>query len=55
MLLIDIRKLISVALAIALITTITLFALGRLRGIYFWSTAAVAGIFAYWILPRMKK
>ncbi len=48
------KKAVSVAVVIAVISNLVLFGFGRISPVPFWSVIAVAAIFAYAVLPRLK-
>ena len=50
----DIKKQLTVSLIVVLVVNMVLFALGKASQTTFWATIAIIGVFAYFILPRIK-
>jgi len=48
-------KILSLFLVFVVVSTFTLMILGKVSEIYFWIIIAVMAIFAYKILPSLKK
>ncbi len=48
-------KLLGIVLAIAVVADLVLFVMNIIQEFAFWIVLAVAGVFAYVILPKMKK
>lgn len=48
------KQIISIFLIIFLITTLTLFVLKRISAMYFWVVAAVTGLIAFKVIPKMN-
>jgi len=48
-------KVIGIFFLIVIIANLILFALRLIPDIVFWSVIVVAAVFAYWVLPRLKK
>lgn len=48
-------KYLSIFIALVLVSTFVLFVIGRINDAYFWVTIVVAAIFAYKIIPYLKK
>ncbi len=42
-------------LVLLLISNMTLLALGKIKEVLFWIIIVIAAVFAYWILPKIKK
>ncbi|MFW5746288.1 MAG: hypothetical protein ACOCWQ_01920 [Nanoarchaeota archaeon] len=47
-------RIISILVIIFLVFWMVLLGTGRIRGLVFWVPLAIAAIFAYWLLPRLK-
>ena len=48
-------KYLSIFIAFILISVFVLFVIGKLNEAYFWTTIVLTAIFAYKILPYLKK
>ncbi len=48
-------KILSVAIVAVLMANLVLFATGRISGILFWAAILFSAVFAYVLLPRVRK
>lgn len=47
-------KMISIFLIVVLIANMVLFALGKVKGLYFWAIIVIIAIIAYKVIPMVK-
>lgn len=51
----SLKKAASIALIIALVINLTLFAARVIHALQFWLIVIIAALFAFFVLPRIKK
>ncbi len=50
----ELKKAVSIALILALIINLVIFAAGRIHAFQFWLIIAVAAVVAFFVLPKLK-
>ena len=48
-------KILNISLVVVLLINMVLFALQKISNLQFWVVIAVIGIFAYFVMPKLKK
>jgi len=51
----DFLKIIGIGAVALLVLNMILFALGKISGLVFWAVIIVGAVFAFKVLPKMKK
>jgi len=48
-------KILNIALIVVLLINMVLFALQKITNLQFWIVIGVIGLFAYFVMPKLKK